>query len=96
MRAAFRPFVNFQIKSRPADELLDSRSLESEEVDKRPASRNLDHLAGNPQSISRLNMALAYIDQGNLQSACDILNQLISEGDDKQKKQAREILARIA
>ncbi len=92
----FSPFVNFQIKSRPADELLDSRSLESEEVDKRPASRNLDHLAGNPQSISRLNMALAYIDQGNLQSACDILNQLISEGDDKQKKQAREILARIA
>ncbi|HWR80548.1 MAG TPA: FimV/HubP family polar landmark protein [Pseudomonas sp.] len=36
------------------------------------------------------------MDQGDLQSACDILNQLISEGDDRQKKQAREILARIA
>ena len=90
---AFSPFANFQIKSNP-DELLGKASLEP---DAQPISgRSLDHLAGNPQSISRLNMALAYIDQGDLQSACNILNQLISEGDDKQKKQAREILARIA
>lgn len=92
----FSPFANFHIKSRPAEELLSSSSLDSTAELPRSTPSNLDHLAGNPQSISRLNMALAYIDQGNLQSACDILNQLISEGDDKQKKQAREILARIA
>ncbi len=92
---AMSPFSNFQIKSKPAEELLGGDSVEAFGEDKR-IGRNLDHLASHPQSLSRLNMALAYIDQGNLQSACDILNQLISEGDDRQKKQAREILARIA
>lgn len=92
----FSPFANFHIKSKPADELLHGGSLEAGVPEKQNSARDLDHLAGDPQSISRLNMALAYIDQGDLQSACNILNQLISEGDDKQKKQAREILSRIA
>jgi pilus assembly protein FimV len=90
------PFANSHIRNKPADELLGSSSFESAAGEKRSSLSSLDHLAGNPQSISRLNMALAYIDQGDLQSACNILNQLISEGDDKQKKQAREILSRIA
>lgn len=92
----FSPFANFHIRSKPADELINSNSLEATDGEKRSSGGSLDHLAGDPQSISRLNMALAYIDQGDLQSACNILNQLISEGDDKQKKQAREILSRIA
>jgi pilus assembly protein FimV len=92
----FSPFANFHIKSKPADELLNSDAVDAVPAEKRSGGGSLDHLAGDPQSISRLNMALAYIDQGDLQSACNILNQLITEGDDKQKKQAREILSRIA
>jgi pilus assembly protein FimV len=93
---ALSPFSNFQINSKPADELAGGNLVDPFGEDHRHTGRNLDHLAAHPQSLSRLNMALAYIDQGDLQSACDILNQLISEGDDRQKKQAREILARIA
>lgn len=57
---------------------------------------NLDHLAGDRQNLGKLNQALAYISQGNIESACNILNQVIDEGDDQQKQEARELLARIA
>lgn len=57
---------------------------------------NLDHLAGDRQNLGKLNQALAYISQGNIETACDILNQVIDEGDDQQKQEARELLARIA
>lgn len=57
---------------------------------------DLDDLEGNRDSLSKLNLALAYIEQGSLDSACNILNEVISEGDDEQRQQARDLLARIA
>ena len=57
---------------------------------------DLQHLASNRQNLVKLNKALAYIEQGNLASACDILNEVIIEGDDEQKLEARALLARIA
>ncbi len=74
------------------DEKLDDRF---EELPSR-ASASLDDLAGSPENVTRLNMALAYIEQGSLESACNILNQVINDGDAQQKQQAREILERIA
>ena len=61
-----------------------------------PLKADLEHLAGNREHLVTLNMALAYIDQGDIGSACDILNELISEGDEHEKAQARELLAQIA
>jgi len=61
-----------------------------------PELSDLQHLASNRQNVVRLNKALAYIEQGNLVSACDILNEVIVEGDDQQKLEARALLARIA
>lgn len=57
---------------------------------------DLDQLAGSRDNLAKLNLALAYIEQGNLDSACNILNEVISEGDEEQKQEARELLARIA
>lgn len=57
---------------------------------------DLDQLAGSRDNLAKLNLALAYIEQGNLESACNILNEVISEGDEEQKQEARELLARIA
>ena len=57
---------------------------------------DLQHLASNRQNLVKLNKALAYIEQGTLASACDILNEVIIEGDDEQKLEARALLARIA
>lgn len=61
-----------------------------------PLDVDLDHLAGNREHLSKLNQALAYIEQGDMQSACEILDEVISEGDDRERRQARELLARIA
>ena len=57
---------------------------------------NLDQLAGSRDNLAKLNLALAYIDQGSLESACNILNEVINDGDDEQKQEARELLAKIA
>src|SRR3989338_3604269 len=57
---------------------------------------DLDELAGNRDNLSKLNMALAYIEQGSLDSACQILNEVINEGDEEQKQEARQLLAKIA
>lgn len=57
---------------------------------------DLDHLAARQENIMRLNLALAYIDQGDVESACNILNEVIDQGDEEQKQEARDLLARIA
>ena len=57
---------------------------------------DLDQLAGDRDNLSKLNMALAYIEQGSLDSACQILNEVINEGDEQQKLEARQLLAKIA
>ncbi|WP_177332308.1 FimV/HubP family polar landmark protein [Pseudomonas sp. BMS12] len=61
-----------------------------------PLADNFEHLASNRDHLVRLNTALAYIEQGDIGSACDILNELISEGDEQQRERARELLAKIA
>ncbi|MGG2397426.1 FimV/HubP family polar landmark protein [Pseudomonas sp. SH1-B] len=57
---------------------------------------DFEHLAGNPEHMAKLNQALAYIRQGDVATACDILNEVIDQGDDEQKKAARQLLAEIA
>ena len=57
---------------------------------------DFDELADNRDNLSKLNMALAYIEQGSLDSACQILNEVINEGDEEQKLEARQLLAKIA
>jgi len=59
-------------------------------------SSNLDHLAGDRNDLAKLNMALAYIANGSLDSACRILNELIHDGDENLKQEARALLAKIA
>lgn len=57
---------------------------------------DIDQLAGNPEHMTQLNQALAYIKQGDIAAACDILNEVIDHGDDEQKKAARQLLEKIA
>ncbi|WP_425915708.1 FimV/HubP family polar landmark protein [Pseudomonas sp. GWSMS-1] len=57
---------------------------------------DFDELAGSNDNVSKLNTALAYIEQGSLDSACQILNEVINEGDEQQKQEARQLLAKIA
>ena len=41
---------------------------------------------------TKLDLAKAYIDMGDMESATSILNEVIDEGDDEQKTQAQELL----
>nr|WP_298137010.1 FimV/HubP family polar landmark protein [uncultured Pseudomonas sp.] len=100
-RDARNPFADAMlVEEAPIDswlgEELDPAFVEQTRTTRKASSGNLDHLAGNRNNLAKLNMALAYIEQGDLDSACHILNELIHDGDDKLKKEARELLAKIA
>ncbi|WP_422913982.1 FimV/HubP family polar landmark protein [Metapseudomonas sp. CR3202] len=56
----------------------------------------LDKLDARQENLIKLNLALAYIEQGNIEAACSILNEVIIAGDDQQKQEARDLLAKIA
>ncbi|AYC32242.1 peptidoglycan-binding protein LysM [Pseudomonas cavernae] len=84
----------------PSDETLDEEFLDvfaDPELNQAQApSGDLEHLAGDQSNMAKLDLALAYIDQGDMDSACDILNEVISDGNLLQKQEARALLARIA
>lgn len=60
------------------------------------ATEELRQLEANPEHLVRLNQAAAYIKQGDMESACVILESLAIEGDEKQRQQVNELLAQIA
>lgn len=75
---------------------VDAFAGESLKSVSKPVLANLEHLATNRENLVKLNKALAYIAQGNLPSACSILNEVISDGDAQQQQEARALLAKIA
>ncbi|MDP3816493.1 FimV/HubP family polar landmark protein [Pseudomonas sp.] len=78
------------------DDELDAAFVEQPKAPGRAVVSDLDDLAGSRDNLAKLNMALAYIEQGSLDSACSILNEVINSGDEKQKQRARQLLAKIA
>ena len=60
------------------------------------SAEELRHLEPNPEHLVRLNQAVAYIKQGDMDSACSILESLATEGDEQQRQQVNELLSRIA
>ncbi|APC14871.1 peptidoglycan-binding protein [Pseudomonas frederiksbergensis] len=55
-----------------------------------------DFLSGTDEVATKLDLAQAYIDMGDNEGARDILGEVISEGNDGQKSEAKEMLARMA
>ncbi|MVV49059.1 peptidoglycan-binding protein [Pseudomonas sp. PB120] len=56
---------------------------------------DFDFLSGTDEVATKLDLAQAYIDMGDNDGARDILNEVVSEGDDGQKSEAREMLSRL-
>jgi pilus assembly protein FimV len=79
------------IQEEPHGELFEQASVSGNAL-----VQDLDHLAGSRDNLTKLNQALAYIEQGSVDSACNILNQVINDGDEQQKQEARKLLAKIA
>ncbi|MCQ4311620.1 hypothetical protein NAV33_06890 [Pseudomonas stutzeri] len=61
-----------------------------------PLTEEIRQLEPNPEHLVRLNQAVAYIKQGDMESACTILESLATEGDEQQRRQVNELLAQIA
>ncbi|SDG53817.1 FimV/HubP family polar landmark protein [Phytopseudomonas seleniipraecipitans] len=77
------------------EEGADDDWLELDDLPTDP-SDGVDRFVTNHENLTKLNLAMAYIEQDDLEAACDILNEVINEGDEEEKQEARELLARIA
>jgi pilus assembly protein FimV len=55
-----------------------------------------DFLAGTDEAATKLDLARAYIEMGDAEGARDILDEVVGEGDESQKTEAREMLSRLA
>ena len=55
-----------------------------------------DFLADADEAATKLDLARAYIDMGDKEGAKDILQEVIEEGQDAQKNEARKLLASIS
>ncbi|MFJ3484374.1 FimV/HubP family polar landmark protein [Pseudomonas sp. NPDC090202] len=55
-----------------------------------------DFLSGTDEAATKLDLARAYIEMGDADGARDILDEVVNEGDDGQKTEAREMLSRLA
>lgn len=56
---------------------------------------DFDFLGETDENATKLDLAKAYIDMGDNEGAKDILNEVISEGDDQQQSEARELLGQV-
>jgi pilus assembly protein FimV len=56
---------------------------------------NLDFLSDNDETATKLDLARAYIDMGDSDGAKDILDEIMDEGNDQQKREAEVLLSRI-
>lgn len=82
------------------DETLDSAgdALDFEIPDFDPEEdddRNLGFLTDSDETATKLDLARAYIDMGDTDGAKDILDEIMEEGDDAQKRDAETLLAKI-
>lgn len=78
---------------------VDSTSMDFEIPDFDPENdddSNLDFLSDNDETATKLDLARAYIDMGDSDGAKDILDEIIDEGNDQQKREAEALLSRIA
>ncbi|MFG0723570.1 FimV/HubP family polar landmark protein [Pseudomonas sp. GLN_6] len=66
-----------------------------------PASAALDNdddfdfLSGTDETATKLDLARAYIDMGDTEGARDILDEVITEGNEGQQQEARELIAKL-
>jgi pilus assembly protein FimV len=56
---------------------------------------DFDFLSGTDETATKLDLARAYIDMGDMEGARDILDEVLAEGNDGQQQEARELIARL-
>jgi pilus assembly protein FimV len=56
---------------------------------------DFDFLSGTDETATKLDLARAYIDMGDTEGARDILDEVITEGNEDQQQDARELIANL-
>ena len=57
---------------------------------------DFDFLSGTDETATKLDLARAYIDMGDSEGARDILEEVVAEGNEGQKQEARELIATLS
>ncbi len=65
-------------------------------ADELPEDESFDFLSGTDEAATKLDLAQAYMDMDDRDGARDILAEVINEGSEAQKNEAREMLKRLA
>lgn len=76
----------------PVAESADELSLDFDSLLEEDAAGEDDAGGDAPASDSRLDLARAYIDMGDADGARSLLNEVMADGDDNQKREAQELL----
>ncbi|RRJ84926.1 peptigoglycan-binding protein LysM [Aestuariirhabdus litorea] len=73
-----------------------TESLASEfDVEDDSMDDEFDFLSGTNETATKLDLARAYVDMGDVEGARDILEEVLKEGDEAQLKEAQELLDKI-
>jgi len=79
----------------PMAKPFESPSFTAEDAAAADDEPEFDFLAGTDEAATKLDLARAYIEMGDSDGARDILDEVVGEGDEAQKTEAREMLARL-
>nr|WP_314535072.1 FimV/HubP family polar landmark protein [uncultured Pseudomonas sp.] len=71
-------------------------SFTAEDAAKGDDEPEFDFLSGTDEVATKLDLAQAYIDMGDADGARDILSEVLTEGDETQRGEAKEMLGRLA
>ncbi|MFA7553264.1 MAG: FimV/HubP family polar landmark protein [Spongiibacteraceae bacterium] len=87
------PTVTYNLDDVAAE--LDKTEATDVKIDTTAGDDDFDFLADSDEVATKLDLARAYIDMGDTDGARDILDEVISEGNDEQKQEASGLLERI-
>ena len=79
-----------------ADELPTALPEASVAVAGEDGEDDFDFLSGTDETATKLDLARAYIDMGDSEGARDILEEVVAEGSEGQKQEARELIATLS
>lgn len=79
----------------PMAEPFETPSFTADDMALMDDEPEFDFLSGTDEAATKLDLARAYIEMGDSDGARDILDEVVSEGDDGQKTEARDMLSRL-
>jgi pilus assembly protein FimV len=88
--------VELEPEQGQAEVEVDSISLDDLDLEDEDEAAIEQSAADIDEVATKLDLARAYVDMGDAEGARDILEEVMAEGDDSQKQQAREIMDQLA